>query len=74
MKMISGSEQCQHQPKDGTVYTTTGLPGDLMRSLDYPLEAVCLHCGTPIRCEHFLPIGESGEWRPKYPAGQDGGT
>lgn len=41
---------CVHAPQDGTVYTTTCLPGDVRRSADYPLDAVCAGCGCPVRC------------------------
>jgi len=34
-------------------------PADLTHVSDYPVEAVCLICGRPIRCERWLLAG----WR-----------
>ncbi len=33
-------------------------PADLIRPLDYPVEALCLECGEPIRCERWF----LGDW------------
>ena len=30
-----------------------GLPANLMHVSDYPVEAVCIECGEPIRCQRF---------------------
>lgn len=40
-------------PVKGSTRRLDGLPADLMNPLDYPVEAVCLECGKPIRTEHF---------------------
>jgi hypothetical protein len=41
-----------------------GQLADLTRLADYPVEAVCLECGQPIRCERWLIIGArpAGGW------------
>ena len=36
-----------------------GQPAGLTRVTDYPVEAICLVCGQPIRCERWL----LAEWR-----------
>jgi hypothetical protein len=59
--------KCRHQPAPDTIYTTTGPKGTLSRPMDYPLDAVCLLCGEPIRCQSYYPITDGGDWRPKYP-------
>jgi hypothetical protein len=45
-------------PRLGTAYTLTGLRASLLEPGDYPVEAVCLECGRPIRCEQYF----HGEW------------
>lgn len=39
---------CHHQPEEGTLYTSVGLPASLNRQDDYPVEAVCAKCSRPI--------------------------
>ncbi len=34
-----------------------GAPADLTKPTDYPIEAVCLECGQPIRCERYYLAG-----------------
>jgi hypothetical protein len=47
-------------PKPGTVRSVrSGEPADLKNPLDYPVEAVCLVSGQPIRTERWL----LAEWR-----------
>ena len=59
--------QCRHQPAPDTIYTVTGLKGSLNRPLDYPLDAICMLCSTPIRCLTFYSLTDAGDWKPKYP-------
>jgi len=58
-------ERCEHEPQEGTVYTTAGLPAEKARAGD-TLDAVCAGCGQPVRA-----ASAAGPWRPKYP--QPGG-
>jgi len=47
-------------PKPGTARSVrSGEPADLKNPLDYPVQAVCLVCGQPIRTERWL----LAEWR-----------
>ena len=41
-------------PVIGSARQLDGTPADLTRPLDYPVEAVCLECGQPIRCERWF--------------------
>lgn len=41
-------KRCQHEPGEGTLYTTLGLTASLNRQDDYPVEAVCAKCSRPI--------------------------
>ena len=45
-------------PVKGSVRQLDGTPADLCKPLDYPVEALCLECGRPIRCERWF----TGEW------------
>ena len=36
-------------PQLGTVYQPNGLRADLNDPRDYPVEAVCVECGRPVR-------------------------
>lgn len=58
---------CAHEPQPGTVCTSTGLVDDLRRPLDYPAEAVCGHCGEPIRREQRELANPGKRWQLKYP-------
>lgn len=62
----------EHEPASGTIYTSSGLPvqGKLTQFDSYPIEAVCLICGEPIRRGQFFAVGPEGEWQLKYPDGQ----
>jgi hypothetical protein len=42
------------EPIKDSWYTQIGKPADLIRSWDYPIEAVCAVCSKPIVAEHFL--------------------
>jgi hypothetical protein len=47
-------------PKPGTVRSVrSGEPADLKDPLHYPIEAICIACGQPIRTERWL----LAEWR-----------
>jgi hypothetical protein len=49
------------------MYTRTGLPVELCRpSTDYPVDAVCEHCGVPIVREAFVSVALAENWRIKY--------
>ena len=38
-------------PVKGSARQLDGTPADLTRPSHYPIEALCLECGRPIRCE-----------------------
>lgn len=40
-----------------------GLPADVLRENHYPLTAICAGCGEVIRLEHFIAIGDGGQWQ-----------
>lgn len=42
------------QPIPGSWYTIYGQPANLNRPMDYPIEAVCVNCGKPIRAATFI--------------------
>lgn len=42
------------QPVKDSFYTQAGLPANLFRSSDYPVEAVCQVCSMPIIAESYL--------------------
>jgi hypothetical protein len=47
-------------PERGSAHRVRdGQPADLTRVSDYPVLAVCLTCGQPVRCERFY----LAEWR-----------
>jgi hypothetical protein len=46
-------------PVKGSARKLDGTPADLRNPHDYPVEAVCVECGQPIRCGHWL----TGTWR-----------
>ena len=68
-------EPHEHQPQAGTIYTSGGLPvtGKLDHYSGYPVDAMCLVCGEPIRRERFFAIGPAGDWQLKPRDGHDGG-
>lgn len=47
------SDECEHSPQEGTIYTTLCLPGSMNRRDDFPLEAMCAKCSMPIRREKY---------------------
>lgn len=61
LRLARGRRQCQHQPDTTTVYTRGGLPARVKDEHAYPLEAVCMNCQQPIRCESFIT-----DWQEKY--------
>lgn len=60
-------EPHEHQPQTGTICTSGGLPvlGKLNHYSGYPVDAMCLVCGEPIRRERFFAIGPEGDWQLK---------
>jgi hypothetical protein len=47
-------------PEPGTVRSVrSGEPADLKNPLHYPIEAICIACGQPVRTERWLLAG----WR-----------
>ena len=46
-------------PVKGSARKLDSTPADLTKPLDYPVEAICLVCGRPIREERWF----LGEWR-----------
>lgn len=57
------TDHCAHEPQDGTIYTTTGLPASLNRRDDFPVEAMCVKCSVPIRRLRY----NDPRWIPKPP-------
>jgi hypothetical protein len=51
--MVSGTGH-EVVPQPGTVQREDGQPGSVLRPLHYPLVAVCLACGRPVRCERYF--------------------
>jgi hypothetical protein len=45
---------CRHQPRPETCCTLAGRPADLLRGQDYPITALCMFCGRPIRSERLV--------------------
>jgi hypothetical protein len=41
-------------PLRGSARQLDGTPADLNRPVHYPVEAICLECGQPIRCERYF--------------------
>jgi hypothetical protein len=41
-------------PVRGSARQLDGTPADLTRPMSYPVEALCLECGQPIRCERWF--------------------
>jgi hypothetical protein len=41
-------------PVAGSPRQLDGTPADLTRPMDYPVEALCVVCGQPIRCERWF--------------------
>jgi len=46
-------------PAEGSAHRADGRPADLLNPLDYPVTAVCLACGRPIRVERMM----YSEWK-----------
>lgn len=44
-------------PARGSARQLDGTPADLTRPSHYPVEALCLVCGQPIRCERWFLSG-----------------
>jgi hypothetical protein len=44
-------------PVAGSARQLDGTPADLLRVTDYPVEALCLQCGQPVRCERYFLAG-----------------
>lgn len=42
------------EPIKDSWYTIYGMPAELDKPWDYPVEAVCMHCGRPIRAESHV--------------------
>ena len=38
-----------------------GQLADLTSPGDYPVEAICLECGQPVRCERYYTFGALGQ-------------
>jgi len=55
----------KHRPLPGSTYSESGLPANLNHRGHYPVVAICAdeECGMVIRLEHFLMVGEGGEWQ-----------
>lgn len=51
---MNNSENHEIRPVKDSWYTKGGLPADLFRSSDYPIEAVCVSCSRPIVAQSFL--------------------
>lgn len=57
------SARCDHQPRPDSCRTGDGAVADLMNGHHYPITAVCLNCGEPIRSEQFLIVPGCAPWR-----------
>jgi hypothetical protein len=44
-------------PVKGSARQLDGTPADLRNPRDYPIEALCLECGRPIRVERYYFSG-----------------
>jgi hypothetical protein len=51
-------------PVAGSARSLDGMPADLTRPLCYPVEALCMTCGRPVRCDRWLSLtpGDAGAW------------
>ena len=54
-------------PKRGTCFsiapsTNAGNPADLMIASHFPVEALCMGCGSRVVAREALPIGNAGRW------------
>ena len=47
-------------PLKGSARRLSGAHADLTKPLDYPVEALCLECGQPVRCERWAAFGGIG--------------
>ena len=54
MSVFNTSTSHEITPVAGSARQLDGTPADLSRPMDYPVEAVCLVCGQPIRCERYF--------------------
>jgi hypothetical protein len=59
--MLAVADGSDHEilPVPGSARQLDGAPADLLAPMDYPMEALCLACGRPVRCERWLMC----EWR-----------
>ena len=44
-------------PVRGSARQLDGTPADLLNPADYPVEAICLECGQPVRCAQYFHLG-----------------
>ena len=52
-------------PLYGSARQLGGAHANLMNPRHYPVEALCVECGQPVRCERYVIIGASGvdDWQ-----------
>jgi hypothetical protein len=48
-------------PLLGSARRLGGAHANLLDSRHYPVEALCLECGRPVRCERYIAIGDD-DW------------
>jgi hypothetical protein len=54
-QITPGNQDHDITPRSGTIHRAiTGDPTNGLSPLEYPLVAICLECGCPIRLERFL--------------------
>ena len=49
------------EPIKDSWYTIYGMPAELNKPWDYPVEAVCIHCGKSIKSETYMAMWEHFE-------------
>jgi hypothetical protein len=54
VKVFNTSTSHDITPLAGSACQLDGTLADLTRPTDYPIEALCLVCGQPIRCERWF--------------------
>lgn len=64
MQLVQDTDHEIIPRRGSTVSVRDGSPGDLLTPSAYPLAAVCMTCGQPVRCDKWL----MGDW---YHTGQD---
>jgi hypothetical protein len=59
MLALAADNKHEITPVRGSARKLDGTRADLTRPMDYPVEALCVECGRPVRCDRWL----LAEWR-----------